>query len=252
MAKALPPLWFVGLHEMLAGWVFDTLPRTRPSWFPRVLVVANRDATDLYRSLWPRYHDLASTGIAGLIIVGIVTTAACLWNSRRLPVPLVRRAHEEGAAGRAWKGLVAHMLARTPLQQAGFCFTLQTLSRQVSHRVALASSLAVGLSLMLITARGGGSMAGNDASDVASIPLAILAGQSLLLASVLSGFRHAVRIPAQLRASTTFSLAWAGDRTPYISGVKRAGWVGLVLPILGGLLIWHATVLGTRDRKSVV
>ena len=30
MAKALPPLWFVGLHETLAGSVIDTLPRTRP------------------------------------------------------------------------------------------------------------------------------------------------------------------------------------------------------------------------------
>jgi hypothetical protein len=140
MAKALPPLWFVGLHETLAGSVIDTLPRTRPSWSPRVLVVAERDATDVYRSLWPRYHELASIGIAALVIAGVVTTAACLWNSGRLPVPIVRRAHEEGAAGRAWKWMVAHVVARTSLRQAGFFFTLQTLSRQVSHRVALASS----------------------------------------------------------------------------------------------------------------
>jgi len=76
--------------------------------------------------------------------------------------------------------------------------------------------------------------------------LALLAGQSLLLASVLSGFRHAVRIPAELRASTTFSLAWAGNLTPYISGVKLAGWIALVLPTLGGLSIWHTAVLGGR------
>lgn len=243
MAKALPPLWFVGLHETLAGSVIDGLPRTRPD---RYLVVAERDATDLYRSLWPLYHELALIGIVALVIVGLVTTAACTWNSRRLPVPIVRRAHEDGAAGRAWKWMVAHVVARTSLRQAGFFFTLQTLSRQVSHRVALASSLAVGLSLILITARGRVLVPGNDVSDVASVPLAILAGQSLLLASVLSGFRHAVRIPAELRASTTFSLAWAGNLTPYISGVKLAGWIALVLPTLGGLFIWHATVLGTR------
>ena len=87
---------------------------------------------------------------------------------------------------------------------------------------------------------------GNDVSEVASVPLALLAGQSLLLASVLSGFRHTVRIPAELRASTTFSLAWAGNLTPYMSGVKRAGWIALVLPTLGGLFIWHAIVLGAR------
>jgi hypothetical protein len=34
MAKAILALWFVGLHETLAGSVIDTLLRTRPSWFP--------------------------------------------------------------------------------------------------------------------------------------------------------------------------------------------------------------------------
>ena len=242
-AKALPPLWFVGLDETLAGSVIDTLPRTRPGGY---LVVAERNATDLYRSLWPLYHELALIGIAALTIAGVVATAACMWNSRRLPVPVVRRAHEDGAAGRAWKWIVTHVVARTSLRQAGFFFTLQTLSRQVSHRVALASSFAVGLSLMLITARGRVWLPGNNVSDVASVPLAILAGQSLLLASVLTGFRHAVRIPAQLRASTTFSLAWVGNLAPYVSGVKLAGWMAFVLPTLAGLFIWHAIVLGTR------
>jgi hypothetical protein len=106
--------------------------------------------------------------------------------------------------------------------------------------------VAVGLSLILITARGRVLVPGNDVSDVESIPMALLAGQSLLLVSVLIGFRHAVRIPADLRASSTFSLAWAGDMTPYMSGVKLASWIALVVPTLGGLFIWHAAVLGIR------
>jgi hypothetical protein len=243
MTKALPPLWFVGLHETLAGSVVDTLPRTRPE---RYLVVAERNATSLYRSLWPLYHELAWTAIAALAIVSLVTIAACLWNSRRLPIPVFRAAHEDGAAGRAWQWIVTHVVARTPLRQAGLFFTLQTLSRQAPHRVALVSSWAVGLSLMVIAARGPVWVPGNDVSDVASVPVSLLAGQFLLLASVLSGFRHAVRVPAELRASTTFSLAWAGNLTPYMSGVKRAGWMALVLPTLGGLFIWHAILLGAR------
>jgi hypothetical protein len=99
---------------------------------------------------------------------------------------------------------------------------------------------------MVITARGRVWVPGHDVSDAASVPVSLLAGQWLLLASVLSGFRHAVRVPAELRASTTFSLAWAGNLTPYMSGVKRAGWMALVLPTLGGLFIWHATLLGAR------
>jgi hypothetical protein len=252
-ARVLPPLWFVGLNETLAGSVIDALPRTRPESltfgdrrYSLSLAVADRNATNLYRSLWPFYHELASMAIVAFVVVAVVTTAACLWNSRRLPVPIVRRAHDGGAGGRAWNWIVARVVARTSLRQAGFFFTLQTLSRQAPHRVALASSLAVGLSFVLITAQGRVLAPGNDVSDVGSLPLALLAGHWLLLASVLSGFRHAVRIPAELRASTTFSLAWAGNLTPYIAGVKRAGWIALVLPTLGGLFIWHSIVLGGR------
>jgi len=92
--------------------------------------------------------------------------------------------------------------------------------------------MAVGLSLIVITA-GGGNMA-------------MLAAQSLLLASLLTGFRHAIEFPAELRSSNTFRLAFAGQRRPYLSGVKRAGFVGVVLPALVLLSIWHAAVFGVR------
>jgi hypothetical protein len=244
-SKALPPFWFVGLHEALAGSVIDTLPRTPPPSFLR-LDVAERDATDLYRSLWPLYDELALTGLTALAIAAVVAAAACMWNGRRLPMATGRRAYEHGAAGRAWTWMAAHIVARTSVRQAGFFFTLQALSRQVTHRVAVASSLAVGLSLVLLTAQGRVWRPGNDVGDVASPPLALLAGQWLLLTSVVGGFRHAVRIPAELRASTTFSLAWAGNLIPYISGVKRACWMALVLPTLGALFIWHVIVFGAR------
>lgn len=242
-SRALPPFWFVGLHERLVGDVIDGLPRTQPE---RMLVAAERNATDLYRRVRPRYDELAPMAIAALVFVGGVTGAACLWNCRRLPMPVVRRAHKDGVAGGAWKWMVTHVVARTSLRQAGFFFTLQALSRQGPHRIALASAVAVGLSLVLITAQGQVLVPGDDGRGVASLPLALLAGQWLLLGSVLSGFRHTVRIPAELRASTTFSLAWAGHLSPCMSGVKRAGWIALVLPTLGGLFIWHAVVLGAR------
>jgi hypothetical protein len=272
-ATAIPSLWFVGLHETLVGSVIDTLPRAQPDRLvvatsdivrnpgesdrvfetrrrseraERRRAAADRDAINLYRSLSAIYHELAWMGIAALLIVGAVTTAACLWNSRRLPMPVVRGTHKNGAPGRVWKWLATHVVTRTSLRQAGFFFTLQALWRQASHRVALASSVAVGLSLVLITTRGQVWAPGNEVSDVVSVPLVLLAGQWLLLGSVLGGFRHAVRIPAELRASTTFSLAWAGNLTQYISGVKRAGWIALVLPTLAGLCVWHGSVLGVR------
>src|SRR5204863_2532394 len=72
------------------------------------------------------------------------------------------------------------------------------------------------------------------------------AAQFLLIGSLLIGFRRATRIPAELRANSGFSLAWPGNAGPFISGVKRAGWMAIVLPALLGLGIWHAAIIGTH------
>ena len=138
---------------------------------------------------------------------------------------------------------MVHIVARRPLCQAGFFFTLQTLSRRVSHRAPMAASLAVGVSsVVLATARSGPI----DASEIETISVGLFAAQTLLMVSVLSGFRYVTRVPALLRASSTFSLAWSGNLGPYISGVKRAGLVALVVPVLAGVAILHAVILGPR------
>jgi hypothetical protein len=226
-AKALPSLWFVGLHEALAGSVIDNLPRTQPESY---LIAQERSATALYRRLWPLYHELAAIAIAAFVLVTLATILACIWNNRRLPLASIRPASRTGVLSRGWNWSVIHVVARTSLCQAGFFFTLQALSRRVSQRVAMAASLAIGTSLVVLTASGG--------------PVALLAAQPMLLASVLSGFRHATRVPAELRASSTFSLALTGETAPYISGVKRAGWLVVAVPTLLAIAIWDAAILG--------
>ena len=227
MAKALPSLWFVGLHEVLAGSVIDGLPRIRPGVLYRPAEVL---ATRLYRSLRPLYRELAVIAVTAFVLVTFVTVLACVWNSRRLPTETGRRASSNGALGRGWHWSVVHLVARTSLQQAGFFFTLQTLSRRVSHRVAMAAALALGLALAVLAVGGG----------------ALLAAQPLVIASVLSGFRHATRVPAELRAGGTFSLAPMSDAAQYISGIKRAGWLAIVAPTLVALTIWAVAILGVH------
>src|SRR5262245_50265241 len=107
----------------------------------------------------------------------------------------------------------------------------------------MASALAIGSSIVVIALRG---HALEIEKNIASTPLSILAAQSLLIASVVTGFRRAAQVPADLRASRTFSLAWAGQTQPYLAGVKRAALVALVLPILAVLFFWHTALLGVR------
>jgi hypothetical protein len=238
VATVLPPLWFVGLNETLAGSVVDDLPRTRPG---RFLVVRERDATSLYRSLWPLYRRLSRTALGALAVVICVTIVACAWNSRRLPTAGAGRRSRMLALDPAMQWIVRNLLGTSSVRQAGFWFTLQTLPRRLNHRAVLASSLGIGLSLVIVTVREHMVMV---QPDIGTAPLAILAAQSLLLASVLTGFRHATQVPSDLRASRSFSLAWTGDLRPYLSGVKCAAFIGLVLPMLTALSIWHVALLG--------
>jgi len=240
VTRLFPPAWFVGLHETLAGSVIDSLPRRRPQQF---LAVPERDATALYRSLWPLYHQLAVFAIVALAAAAVMAIAAYAWNNRRLPASSIRRPRRSIAANVLWRWLVAHAVAPSPLHQAGFWFTLQTLPRRVSHRSVVASSFAIGLALIVITVRGSGLA---THADLASVPLAVFAGQSLLLASVLTGVRHAAQVPAELPASSTFILASRGHMHRYMSGVKRAVFVGIASPILAALFLWHAALLGVR------
>ena len=194
----------------------------------------------MYRSLWPLYHQLANIAIFAFVIV-IVTTAACVWNSRRLPSAANSPLPRNTAVRRGCRWIAVQVLARTPLQQAGFFFTLQTLSRRVSHRVAMASAWAVGLALIVVAASGSRSAVGSG-----TIPVAVLAAQPLLLGILMQGFRRATRLPSELRANSTFSLAWSGEAAAFISGVKRAGWIAVVGPALFGLAIWHTAILGPQ------
>jgi hypothetical protein len=236
----VPPLWFVGLHEMLAGGVIDQLPRGVP---PPRLAAAEQDATLLYHSLGPLFHRLAAVAILALVLVTLVTVAACVWNSRSLPKHTIPHRRRLRRLRRAFVWIITRVVVRRPAAQAGFFFTLQSLARSVPHRVTMAASIAVALALVVIRL---GRIDANRAVDVSTIPLSMLALQTLLIAVVLTGFRHVVRVPAEVRANWTFHLAWSGDERPYLAGVKRAGFLALIAPTLVLLFVWHLFVLGPR------
>src|SRR5262245_1506206 len=237
--KMLPPLWFVGLHEILAGSVIDSVPRTRTKPY---LAREDEAATTLYRSLRPAFPRFGVVGLAALFSVATIAVAACLWNSRRLPSVSSRSHARRGIASRTRDRVATSLVARTALQQAGFFFAVQAMSRRASHRITMAAAVAMALSLMIVA----GFRPAPDSGNVAAIPIGFLATQSLVIAAVLTGFRHATRLPAELRGGMTFHLAWQGEPMPFIVGVKRAGWMAVVLPTLTFISMWHIQSLGPR------
>jgi hypothetical protein len=239
MVKLLPPLWFLGLHETLAGSVIDSVPRTQPRGN---LARQEEAATMLYRSLGPVFHKLSCAALAALLIVSTIVVAACLWNSRRLPSVATRSDVRPGIASHTWNWLAARVVVRTALQQAGFFLAVQSMSRDASHRITIAAAVAVALSLMILA----GFRPALVGDDVTSISVAFLATQSMVIGAVLIGFRYATRIPAGLRGGATVVLAWPRAAAPFVVGVKRAGWICLVLPILIVISMLDVGTLGPR------
>ncbi len=235
---ASPPMWFVGLHQVLAGRVVvDIRPKALPS---RVQAIEHQSAA-LFNRAQPGAPPLARTALAALVASFAVAVAAFLWNARR-PAARARTPQRAGSTRRSlWVQVVTATVARTPSVQAGFFFALRTLGRSVPHRAALAVASAFGLAVATI---GFGRAVRAPAGDAAVH--AILWTQTMFLASLLAGCEQAMRLPAHLPAAWSLRLAWPGDARGYVNGVKRAMVVGVGTPALALLLLAQLWFLPPR------
>ena len=239
-AGMLPPLWFVGLQESLAGDMVAGLPS--PALPDRFRLQEER-AMDRYREASSIVRPLAWRAVAAVTVTLSLAIAAFFWNSRQLPLPLVGnrsgRSHGPGLLARAWMLTVA----RHPAVQAGFFFTLQCLFRSGPHRVVMAACTAVSLSLATVFLAAGSRSAANDLADV---PGYVLSTQTIALVILLAGFRQATRLPADVTANRLFRLAWVADGNRFLAGVRRGALTGVVLPALILLLAPYVYLLGPR------
>ncbi len=232
---ANPPMWFVGLHQVLAGSVILDLPGPP---LPKRLQVQEAWAAARYRRAQegaPAVGLLAPIGLAGAFAVALV---AFLWNARRPAA----RARTPRRAARARPTLIVRLMtatvARRPAVQAGFFFTLRTLARSVPHRAALAVAAAFGLAVATI---GFGRALRLPPGDGPA--QALLGTQTLLIACIVAGVEQAMRLPAHLPASWSVKLGWPGDARSYLAGFKRAVVVGIGAPVLALLFVAHLAIL---------
>jgi hypothetical protein len=245
-AARVPSFWFLGLQETLAGDAIDRLPRED---LPPFVMRVEDEATTLYRGIRPRFAELAGIAVTALASAAALGFAAFLWNSRKLPAPVMMRKSVRAAQLRAALGLdrplrtAARLFAgHDPVMRAGFLFTLRALARSASHRVTMMASAAVGVAAAAVMLRGVDLHAA--ARDSTSADVSVLAVQILLIAVVLAGFRHVLRVPAELRANWSLQLAWPRDEGRFSTGVKRAAFAGLGLPLLVILVPLHLFTLG--------
>jgi hypothetical protein len=221
----MPPLWFVGLYEVGAGHIVDDLARTA---LPRRLVSIDREATQLYRSRKTELKRLADIGLAALLLAAVTASAAYVWNNRELPPAVTAKRDLQHRIRSRFVHVVQRCVVTRPLPRAGFFFTLQTLWRSATHRLTMAAAVAVGLAIALLGAKRG----------------EVILIQPMVLIVLVTAFRHAARVPGELRANWAFQLCWSGERAAYMTGVKRAGLLGVLAPALLAMLPLGVDVLG--------
>ncbi len=110
--------------------------------------------------------------------------------------------------------------------------------RSNTHRLTLACAAAAGFAMAVL------ALSGANATQGAGPSTRLLAMQPLLYGALLVGFRHVIRVPAELRANWGFQLAWRGRERAFLAGVKIAAVIALIIPALAVLLPLFVFVLG--------
>jgi hypothetical protein len=235
-----PPAWFLGAYEVAAGGIIADAPRTR---LTARQLRADRTAIAIYRQREADFARLARRGVAGLVFVTMLAAGAYAWNARRMPslapgVPVTRRRRQP-----LIQAMLSAVSARDFAARAGFFFALAVMWRSRTHRLTLACAAAVGLAVSIV------SLSGVDLQNAAGgafAPTRLLAVQPLFIGALLIGFRHAIRVPAELRASWGVQTAWHGQERQFVSGVRRAALAGLAVPLLVAMLPLFVFTLGAR------
>ena len=230
-----PPMWFLGVYETMAGDILRHAPRVGLS--PRK-ARADLAASAAYDGHRPRFAMLARRAGIVSVFTAALTGLAYWWNSRRFPSAGPLRSRR-----RRWRGAsVWTRLAIIPGQtaRAGYAFTLAAMWRSSLHRLTIACAGAAGVAVAVVT------LSGVEVQDTATaaVPTAVFAIQPMFYGVLLVAFRHAVRVPAELRANWGFRLAWRDREREFMGGVRLAALTGIVMPALAIVLPLFWFLLG--------
>lgn len=203
-----PPLWFVGLYEVLLG---------------------TTDAVFLAQA--------RSAGLVLLVALGAFGGAAALSYRRHVRGTLEIRKPRPAAGGpaAAWRRLRDRAMLRTGEERAVYDFFVTTMRSSPKHRMALIHYLAFSSAVVLVL------VAANRVSLRGLSPRnGLLLVLPLLLAlGIVAGVRLLVDRPAALEARWIFRLTETAHPERYVRGLKKAIVARLLLPLFLGILGFH-------------
>jgi hypothetical protein len=203
-----PALWFLGLHQVLLS---DTTPP------------------------WPALANLALVATATALVALLALYPLATWRALRHGIesrdtsPTARRTRLRSPVS-----LALRCLARRPGERAMLDYTLATLRRSPRHRVILATAIAIGLVAVV------GALPSLTAGSAGAGIRAVLL---FVVLTLVLGARHALAVPAELRANWIFRVVGQSGLERTIAGTKKAV-ACLVVTVLLPLLVLHSVAWG--------
>ncbi|MFN7984939.1 MAG: hypothetical protein U0Q11_24110 [Vicinamibacterales bacterium] len=239
LARSLPATWFVGVHEAMVGDIIIDSPRSR---VPAYLQRADTVATEGYQRVRLQGGRLAFMALAALITVSGIALTASLWNSRRWPIGTSQTATPSRQAPRTWSQVV-NACMRSPMRRAGLLFGIQSITR--SHRLRITLAVPVSVALAIVSVLECRPLLGSSGGS--PNPVTILATQWVVLAVLLGGFLQVTRIPTDMSCQPTVVLGTTGSLREYVSGIKSAAWLLVIVPALATQAPLVSRVIGHRE-----
>ncbi|HVP47848.1 MAG TPA: hypothetical protein VMT32_14740 [Bryobacteraceae bacterium] len=203
MARLFPPMWFVGVSEVLQG-----------------------TADPLFRSL----ARMGLYGLAAASACSVATYAVAYGRYTRASLEgAVDAGKEKSRGGGVVREALIQGLLRNPLERAIFRFSLRTMLRSPKHRLILAAYTGTGLALVLEESVALALQKGLEwkpAQEVAMLSLPLVISFFLL-----SGMRFIFNIPSELSANWIFQVTERREQADYLSGARAAMVLLAVAPV---------------------
>jgi hypothetical protein len=202
-----PPLWFLGLDQVIAG------------------------STETFATT------LALRSLGGVVASGAGAILMYLWSYRRQRVRVLESPALESHTRMTFPPAVAGWLLPNPRTLAVFGFTSKSLARSRHHRLILTAFCAAAIAVILQVIAGASGRSVVQRQAVIAAPLAL----SLF---VLTGLRYLFRHPVELRANWLFRIHQPGNAAKLLAGVERFVLYCGVMPIMLLSLPAEMLVLG--------
>jgi hypothetical protein len=196
----LPPAWFTGLHQSLIG-QHDPFFASMAQRAQLAVGISLALAIATYLMSYRRYRKL-------LLEVPV-----------RLSTPRVRR----------WSLLA--ILAGSPRREAVMDFLAKTLARNRTHRLLWLVYLGAAVAVVLNSSLIDGALLMRSHGWTKAFRFLVLFWPLACSVVILSGFRHVLSIPAELRANWIFQITESQGRAEWMSAVERFVMAYAIAPI---------------------